>query len=215
MTWKLSPSDFAFLWDECRRCFYLKVVMGIPRPAGPFPKIFGMIDGAMRAHYADKPLNLAAAGAPAGMLDTKERTVESAPYGNLYIKGRTDGIAELQDGGYAVVDFKTSAVKGEYLPKYQRQLEAYAYALENAAGKGHRAAPVTTLGLLVFEPSAIAGAAQGINLNGAISWIPMERNAAAFLGFLDEVATVCDSGAPPRASAECSYCAYSERRIKV
>ena len=24
--YKLSPSDLTFLWDECQRCFYLKVV---------------------------------------------------------------------------------------------------------------------------------------------------------------------------------------------
>lgn len=28
----LAPSDFAFLWDECPRCFYLKVVR---KEAGP------------------------------------------------------------------------------------------------------------------------------------------------------------------------------------
>ena len=30
--WKLSPSDFAFLWQECKRCFYLKNVTGFQRP---------------------------------------------------------------------------------------------------------------------------------------------------------------------------------------
>ncbi len=29
---KLSPGDLTFLWDECPRCFYLKVIMGINRP---------------------------------------------------------------------------------------------------------------------------------------------------------------------------------------
>ena len=27
-----APSDFAFLWDECPRCFYLKVVCKQGRP---------------------------------------------------------------------------------------------------------------------------------------------------------------------------------------
>lgn len=39
-SWKLSPSDFAFLWEECKRCFYLKVVNGIQRPPLIMPKIF-------------------------------------------------------------------------------------------------------------------------------------------------------------------------------
>ena len=42
--WKLSPSDFAFLWEECKRCFYLKVARGFYRPRTPFPGIFSVID---------------------------------------------------------------------------------------------------------------------------------------------------------------------------
>jgi hypothetical protein len=47
----LAPSDFAFLWDECPRCFYLKVVRREGRPRTPFPKVFGTIDRAMKSHY--------------------------------------------------------------------------------------------------------------------------------------------------------------------
>ena len=28
--WALSPSDLAFLWDDCPRCFYLKVARNSP-----------------------------------------------------------------------------------------------------------------------------------------------------------------------------------------
>ena len=45
--WKLSPSDFAFLYEECSRCFYLKIARDYQRPRGPFPKIFTIIDGLM------------------------------------------------------------------------------------------------------------------------------------------------------------------------
>ena len=34
--WGLSPSDFAFLWDDCPRCFYMKVArkhLDPPRPS--------------------------------------------------------------------------------------------------------------------------------------------------------------------------------------
>ena len=47
----LAPSDFAFLWDECPRCFYLKVVRKQGRPRTPFPKVFGTIDRAMKSFY--------------------------------------------------------------------------------------------------------------------------------------------------------------------
>ncbi len=38
--WKISPSDLTFLWDECPRCFYLKVRHKFKRPGLPFPKIY-------------------------------------------------------------------------------------------------------------------------------------------------------------------------------
>lgn len=31
MNYKLSPSDFAFLYEECKRCYYLKVIHNISR----------------------------------------------------------------------------------------------------------------------------------------------------------------------------------------
>lgn len=47
---RLAPSDFAFLWEECRRCFYLKAHKTLYRPRAPFPSIFGSIDLAMKRH---------------------------------------------------------------------------------------------------------------------------------------------------------------------
>ena len=52
--WKLSPSDLTFLWDECPRCFYLKVVHNINRPAIPFPKLFNRIDKLMKDYFQGK-----------------------------------------------------------------------------------------------------------------------------------------------------------------
>lgn len=50
-TFRLAPSDFAFLWDECKRCFYLKAHKKLYRPRAPFPSIFGTIDLGMKRHF--------------------------------------------------------------------------------------------------------------------------------------------------------------------
>lgn len=50
-SFRLAPSDFAFLFEECKRCFYLKVHKQLPRPRAPFPSIFGNIDTAMKRHF--------------------------------------------------------------------------------------------------------------------------------------------------------------------
>ena len=50
--WKLSPSDFAFVWRECKRCFYLRVAKGFQRPRPIMPKIFTLIDAKMKTYYS-------------------------------------------------------------------------------------------------------------------------------------------------------------------
>jgi len=39
MNYRLSPSDFAFLYEGCKRCYYLKVVHGISQPSIPLPAL--------------------------------------------------------------------------------------------------------------------------------------------------------------------------------
>ena len=48
-----------------------------------------------------------------------------------YISGKGDAFLELDDGSFAVVDFKTSALTQEGALSYSSQLHAYKYALEN------------------------------------------------------------------------------------
>lgn len=50
-TFRLAPSDFAFLWEDCKRCFYLKAHKKLYRPRPPFPSIFGTIDVSMKKHF--------------------------------------------------------------------------------------------------------------------------------------------------------------------
>jgi len=77
--WALAPSDFAFLWDDCPRCFYQKVALGQSPPRAPFPSVFGRIDRAMKDHYLGKRAEGVAAGTPAGVIGRGDRWVKSAP----------------------------------------------------------------------------------------------------------------------------------------
>ena len=61
---KLSPSDFGFLYDECKRCFYLKVKHKFNRPRSIMPSIFIKIDGIMKDYFEGKsPKDITAASA--------------------------------------------------------------------------------------------------------------------------------------------------------
>jgi len=214
---KLSPSDFAFLWQECKRCFYLKVARGFGRPQLPFPGIFGTIDGAMTACYNGMRTEAIAPGMPSGTVRFGQRWVRSRPIDvaagapTCYISGRFDSVVEFDDGTYGVIDFKTSTARGGHVRTYSRQLHAYAYALENPAPNQLALAPITKLGLLIFEPSSFVHLShEVVNLRGGLTWIEVPRDDAAFLDFLRQVVSVLSQPEPPEPARGCTWCEYRQ-----
>lgn len=212
---KLTPSDFAFLWEECKRCFYLKVVLGFVRPRPTMPKIFTIIDGAMKAQYKGVRNETIAAGIPPGFVQYDEKWVGSKPIqrpgwkSSCFITGKFDTVLGFDDGSYGVVDFKTSQTKSTHVPLYARQLHAYAYALENPAEGKFALTPISCLGLLVFDPNTFSHQlGQEAKLTGPVSWLEVPRNDIQFFDFLDEVVAVLDSKDVPPSSEECEWCSY-------
>lgn len=92
---RLAPSDFAFLWEECRRCFYLKAHKKLFRPRAPFPSIFGTIDLAMKMHLRGLPTQELLPEMPKGIFlcENDDAWVECKPITppghdiSLYIRG--------------------------------------------------------------------------------------------------------------------------------
>ncbi len=110
--WKLSPSDLTFLWDECPRCFYLKVRHNFRRPAMPFPKIFSRIDLLMKDIYLGYSTKKISSDLPEGKDHHDGRWVTSEPIrlgrsNACYIQGIFDTVVRFEDGSYGEVDFKT------------------------------------------------------------------------------------------------------------
>jgi hypothetical protein len=217
--WKLSPSDFAFLWDECPRCFYLKVVLGFPRPRAPMPEVLTRIDEQMKAGCEGRRTETLAAGMPAGVFELGERCVESQPLDvhlpdtvlRCLIRGKLDTVVRLDDGSYAVVDLQTGGRRAEHAPLYARQLQAFAYALEHPAPGAFALGPVTRLGLLVFEPEKFEREQAGLGaLTGGLSWIEVPRDDGLLFGFLAELLAVLERPEPPGGAPLCDWCVYRD-----
>jgi len=212
---KISPSDLTFLWDDCKRCFYLKYRRGISRPAAPFPAIFGTIDHLMKEYYEGRTTADLDPALPAGTVRFGERWVESGPLPladhtlQAYIKGKFDSVVAFDDGSYGVVDFKTSEPRPAHVAFYGRQLHAYAYALQHPASDKLSLSPISKLGLLVVAPQAMEKTSSGrIAYLGSGTWIPIPMDEPAFLGFLSEVIGLLEQGERPAASENCPYCQY-------
>jgi len=212
-TWTLSPSEFGFLWEECRRCYYLKVTQKYNRP-GAFPKIFQAIDAQMRLRFDGKRTEEVLPELPPGKLDCGDQRVQSIPIRlpnrncSLQIRGKLDAIVRFDDGSIAVVDFKTAAVSGRNVETYTRQLSAYAYSLENPAPGFLGLRPVRRLGLLIFEPQAFSSESSAASFSGSLHWQEIPVSHDAFLKFMREVAAVLDLTAPPPPTEGCAWCAY-------
>lgn len=215
---KLSPSDLTFLWDECKRCFYLKIAKGYRRPTIPFPKIFSRIDLLMKEHYQDKSTSSISADLPEGKVLISGKWVESdiihfdGHAADCYLKGIFDTVLQFEGGGYAVVDFKTTEINEDHLDFYARQLRAYAYALENPAAGSLMLKPVTRLGLLCFEPRQMHQDESGQLLySGKTAWQEIALDKDGFLNLLKEMVTLLEQPEPPQAGEKCEFCQYREQ----
>ena len=215
MNYKLSPSDLTFLYDGCKRCFMLKVRHGIRQPSIPIPGVFSAISYLQKEYYSDRRLEEISLGLPPGVIRFGEQWVRSGsiePPGRAstcYINGRFDIVAALDDGTYAVIDFKTGNPSEEKAGFYGRQLHAYAYALEHPAEDQLHLTPVSALGLLYFTPDRceLTGPERQI-LEGSMKWLPVPRDDAAFMRFLGQVVDLLDGPLPQADLQSCPWCQY-------
>lgn len=222
MNYKLSPSSFSFLYEGCKRCFYLRVVYGINQPSKPLPGVFSKIAGLLKDHYDGKRTEELHKALPPGKVSYGEKRVKSKAIQlpnyqtTCYISGRFDIVVRFDDGTYGVIDFKTGSPKDEYNKLYSRQLHAYAYALENPALGAMGLSPVAKLGLLYFHPERT----KQDNLNqllyeSDIFWVEIRKNEKMFKNFIGDILSILESPSMPEPSPDCEWCNYVDRLNKT
>ena len=211
---RLSPSDFAFLWEQCKRCYYLKVVRNIRQPSMPMAGIFKKLEGLQMKFYDGRRTTDVLPGLPPGVFRCAEQAVESEPIDDWYIYGKIDSLIEFDDGSWGILDFKTTTISPEKGVLYGRQLHAYAHAFEHPTtsprilkGPAPKIGPISKLGLLCFEPSALAQDGDRQVYSGAVQWIEIPRDREKFLSFVGETQKVLKECPPP--SPACDWCAYA------
>jgi hypothetical protein len=105
MFYKLSPSDFAYLYEECKLCYCLKVRHGISQPHMPMPGIFSSINSLIQGNLVGKNLKELSKELPDGTVVTQEGWVDSEviPDTSVYIKGKYDLLVKNPDGTYKIL----------------------------------------------------------------------------------------------------------------
>lgn len=216
MNYKLSPSNLTFLYEGCKRCFYLKTKYNIAQPSIPLPAIFSKIAGLLKEYYDGKRTDKLHADLPPGIVKYGEKYVKSDSFNipghkdTCFISGRSDIVIEFDDKSFGVIDFKTGNPKSKYSDLYSRQLHAYAYALENPSTDSIKLYPVSFLGLLYFYPSKVSQEnVEWLSYDSKISLIEIKRDDQNFLKFIDEVLSLLESEKLPPADTECGWCKYA------
>lgn len=205
--YKLSPSDFAYLFEECKLCYCLKVKHNIYQPAMPMPGVFSAINTRLQGNLVGKNLKEISSRLPDGKVVNQEGWVESivVPNSEVYIKGKYDLLVENSDNTHALVDLKISSVGEDKIDKYKTQLSAYKFALENPKeGNGIK---ITRLGLLIFYPDSVKFEGGNVYLSFPPTWLEVPIDEKSFISFISQVDKLL-KGKLPSENMKCKWCQY-------
>lgn len=205
--YKLSPSDFAYLYGECKCCYYLKVKHGMQRPSMPFPGVFSTMNAMLQGKLVGDNLQQLSPDLPEGVVESQEGFVESKliPKTNIYIKGKYDLLVKQADGTYLVVDFKITTPDDEKGAKYQTQLQAYHYAFAFPEHGGP--IEVTKLGLVIMYPDQVKFVKNQAVISFPPKWIEVSTEKDNFLKFIKGVSDLLEGPIPPE-NPDCKWCGY-------
>lgn len=204
---KLSPSDFAFLYEECKLCYFLKVKHGIYQPSMPMPGVFSAINTRIQGSLVGKDMKDLSNDIPEGKVLSQEGWVESVviPGTDVYIKGKYDLLVKRSDGSHMLVDLKISEASEEKIAKYKTQLNAYKFALENP--KDGERIKITKMGLLVFYPDTVSFKNNSTLVYFPPKWLEVPLDTPGFVKFTQEIDSLLAGKIPPEGKT-CRWCKY-------
>ena len=133
---------------------------------------------------------------------------------NCFISGKGDAFLELDDGSYAIIDFKTSTINDSVIWSYSTQLHAYKYALENNKPNKPGLTPITRMGLLVFEPASMTKSSNDTyNILHNAKWFEVPIDDQKFLRYVEKVVSILAQPGLPDSSSNCNFCKYRNLNI--
>lgn len=212
-TIKISPSEIAFLWDRCPRCWYRKV-NGLQKPKEALPQMFRLVDQSMKLAV---PAMCEAFEIPIKATCAFEKVL-SAPipfdeHGvQIVISGKVDKATEFDDNTFGLVELKMAEASQANIAKYRPQCHAYELALRNPASGDPR--EISRADMFFLQPTADLVKCRKVDsrtifsFTGEVHHVPVEIDRAWFeTTILEEMARVAGSLELPAPGEFCDYCA--------
>ena len=208
--YKLSPSDFRYLWNDCKHCYYQKIKFGVSLPSIGLPGVFSKMNSLLQSSIMGMNLLDINPDLPSGIIEVKEGFLKSKPVPgaeDCFISGRFDIASRLDDGSFAVIDFKITDPKEDQAKKFSSQLHAYKYALENPANEFVEPKTVSKMGLITIAPESIELNGGKVVFNAMPKWHDIPTEMDSFYSLISEISGVLN-GELPEPSENCAWCQY-------
>lgn len=206
--YKLSPSDFKYLYEDCKHCYWQKVKFGIGLPTIGMPGVFMKMNSLLQNAIIGMDLRDINKNLPSGKIEVKEGFLRSKPIppsSDCYISGRFDIASKLNDGSYAVIDFKITDPTEDKMQKFFAQLHAYKFALENPYfGKPKK---VSVMGVIAINPEEIAFPGEKVIFKAKPHFFEIKEDMDRFYAFISEVSKLLN-GPTPKPNEDCAWCKY-------
>ena len=206
----------------CQRCLWVGLHVK-PLPYQTFPGIFSSIDTYNKYivhQYFQRerrlPLWLGKLGEVVRYVEPpswREFSYQDSDVG-VTLRGSPDGVFEMQDGSYTIVDYKTAkytAGQEKLFPLYRTQLNGYAY-LGNRLGLG----PVSQVALVYMEPVTDQDTAaspdmvdgRGFTMALSATVVPVELDPDGIIRpLMRQAKDIYDLPGPPERGPGCRDCA--------
>ncbi|OGM15927.1 hypothetical protein A2V56_04900 [Candidatus Woesebacteria bacterium RBG_19FT_COMBO_42_9] len=206
--YKLSPSDFKYLYQDCKHCYYQKVKKGITLPSIGMPGVFSKMNSLLQSAIMGMNLKDVNSELPSGIIEVKEGFLRSAPIPpskKSFISGRFDITSKLEGGSIAVIDFKITDPTEEKIQKYSSQLHAYKFSLENPSyGEAKK---VAKMGIIAINPEDISFPGDKVIFKATPTWFEIKEDMDSFYNFISEVTELLE-GPTPKENPDCAWCKY-------
>ena len=205
-----SPSEFAFGYSGCKRCYYDLKVNNIKVQTG-FPSIFSKLDSLQKNFYHKKPSSVLQSNKVLpGIIKTNyaklqsSKTLSDMKGRNFQLRGKIDAYIKHEDS-YSIIDFKVTKLNEKKIDTYRTQLISYALMFENPNEKSLLLSPVKNLGIFCFEPSELLEIDKNPLFKMSTIYFDIERDDEYFKKFITNILDFLE-GDKPDFTEGCSFC---------
>ena len=204
-----SPSEFAYGYSGCKRCYYDLKVNDIRINFG-FPTIFSKIDSIQKKFYHNKSSKfLNSNKVTEGIIKTdyaklhKSEVLYDHKDRAFQLRGKIDAYIDHKDF-FSIIDFKVTNINEKKSLTYMTQLNSYAIMFEKPDQNYLKLDPVKNLGIFCFEPENLI-LKNTPALEMSTQYFEIKRNDDLYLKFITDVIDFLE-GDIPGLNNECSLC---------